>query len=81
VRHDQQVHYPAAVTLLVSSVPLLCMVAGVVGALLWRHRALRRGLRVTVLRSGIAVFNGVLLGIVAGVTIFFLLAFALPAPA
>jgi len=74
-------HYPAAVTLLVPSVPLLCMVAGVVGALLWRHRALRRGLRVSVLRSAIAVFNGLMLGIVAGVTLFFLLVFALPGPA
>lgn len=60
---------------------MLCEVAGVVGALLWRRRAVRRGRRVSVLRSAIAVFNGLLLGIVAGATLFFLLAVALPAPA
>jgi hypothetical protein len=74
-------HYPAAVTLLVGSVPLLCEVAGIVGALLWRRRAVRRGLRVTVVRSAIAVFNGLLLGIVAGAALYLLLAAALPAPA
>jgi hypothetical protein len=70
-------HHPAAVTVLVASVPLLCEAAGIVGALLWR----RRGLRITLSRSAIAVFNGLMLGIVAGAMLYLLLAAALPASA
>lgn len=81
VRHDPAMHYPAVVTALVASVPLLGIIAGVVGALWWRHRAVRRGLHVTALRSIIAVFNGVALGMVAGVTLFLVLAVTLPHPA
>ena len=74
-------HHPAAVTVLVASVPLLCEAAGIVGALLWRRRAIRRGVRITLSRSAIAVFNGLMLGIVAGAMPYFLLAAALPASA
>lgn len=81
MHHDNAVHYPVGVTLLVGAIPLLSIVAGIVGALLWRRRAIRRGRRVTPLRSIVAVFNGVALGIVAGVTIYLLVAVMLPPPA
>jgi hypothetical protein len=81
VRHDHAVHHPAVVTLLTGAIQLLSVVAGIVGALVWRRRAIQRGRRVTPLWSMVAVFNGAALGIVAGATIYLLVAVSLPAPA
>lgn len=74
-------HHPTALILLVGATPQLGVAAGVVGALLWRRRAIRRGHRVTALRSIIGVGNGVAVGLVGGVVVYLLLSVALPPPA
>jgi hypothetical protein len=72
---------PAAIaSLVVLLIPPACVLAGVVVPLVWRHRAIAAGYRVTALRSVIAVVNGVAVGVVAAVLLG-LTAFAVLYPA